>query len=132
MVHSPGKKPGATLGTWNLAIPKSSKHQREAWEVVKFLSSFEAQKAKALMGGNPPARKGVYSDKEVLAKFPHFVPMFDVMNAALPRPVTPAYPQISVDAIQVNLTAALTRKITAEQAVRNMKVTTEEILAKVK
>jgi len=132
MVHAPGKKPGATLGTWNLAISKASKHPKEAWEVVKYFTTAEAQKTKALIGGNPPARKSVYNDPDVTAKYPHFATMSTVMNSALPRPVTPAWPQISADAIQVNLTAALTRKITPAEAVKNMKAKTEEILAKFK
>ncbi len=132
MVRAPGKKPGACLGTWNLAVSKFTKYPQQAWEVVKFFSTTDAQKTRAMMGGNPPARKAVYNDKEVLAQFPHFGALGEVMNTALPRPVTPAYPQISVEAIQVNLTAALTRKNTAQEAVKNMKAKTEEILAKVK
>ncbi len=132
MVHQPGKKPGATLGTWNLAISKVTKHPQQAWEVVKYLASVEAQKDKALIGGNPPARKVVYNDKDVLAKYPHFASLVEVMNSALPRPVTPAYPQVSVDAIQVNLTAALTQKVTPQEALKAMKAKAEAILAQVK
>jgi multiple sugar transport system substrate-binding protein len=132
MPCAPGKKPGATLGTWNLAISKFSKYPQQAWEVVKYFTTVDAQKVKALVGGNPPARKAVYTDKEVLEKYPHFAAMSAVMNTALPRPVTPAYPQISAEAIQVNLTAALSKKITAQVAVKNMKAQTEEILSKFK
>lgn len=132
MPHAPGQKPGATLGTWNVAISKFTKHPKEAWEVVKFLSSVEGQKQKALMGGNPPARKSIYADKDVAAKYPHFATLYDVMNSAKPRPVTPAYPQISAEVIQVNLTAAMTHKISAAEAVKKIKAETEKILTQFK
>ncbi len=93
------KGPGATvLGTWNLAISRYTKHPDEAWEFVKFMISPEAQKIKALMGGNPPVRKSVYQDPDMLAKYPHFRSLYDVFIGAKPRPVHPAYPQISVEA----------------------------------
>lgn len=128
----PGQKPGATLGTWNVAISKFTKHPKEAWEVVRFLSSFEGQKMKAMLGGNPPARMSVYADKDVQEKYPHFATLYDVMNTARPRPVTPAYPQISAEVIQVNLTAALTQKMSAADAVKNIQVQTEKILSQFK
>lgn len=128
----PGQKPGATLGTWNVAISRYTKHPMEAWEVVKFLSSFDGQKMKAMLSGNPPARMSVYADKEVQAKYPHFMTLYEVMTTAKPRPVTPAYPQISSEVIQVSLTAALTQKVSAAEAIRNIQTQTEKILSQSK
>lgn len=130
MVHAPGQKPGSCLGTWNVAISNFTKHPQQAWEVVQYLASFDAQKMKALGGGNPPARREVYNDKDVLAKFPFFATLSTVMNTALPRPVAASYPQISAEAIQPNLFAALTGKMTAQEAVKAIKAQTEAILAK--
>lgn len=132
MVHAPGKKSAATLGTWNLSISKFTKHPKEAWEVVRFLTSFEAQKIKALMGGNPPARRAVYNDPEVLKMFPHFKQFHDVFLGALPRPVTPAYPQMSVEAIQPHIAAVLAGTKTGEAAAEAMLRDMKKILDRAK
>jgi len=85
-----------------------------------------------MLSGNPPARMSVYADKEVQAKYPHFMTLYEVMTTAKPRPVTPAYPQISSEVIQVSLTAALTQKVSAAEAIRNIQTQTEKILSQSK
>ncbi len=50
------------FGGSNLSIFKSSKHQAEAWELVKFLTSKDAQLAYAKVTGFIPARKDCFSD----------------------------------------------------------------------
>lgn len=120
MPHAPGHSSSATLGTWNLGISKFTKHPKESWEVVKFMTSVEAQKIKALMGGNPPVRMEVYNDPDVLAKYPHFADFYDVFMGALPRPVTPAYPQMSVEVLQPNIFAVLNGSKSAEAAAEDM------------
>ena len=128
MVHAPGKQSAATLGTWNLSISRFTKHPKEAWEVVKFMTSHESQKIKAIMGGNPPARKSVYTDADVLEKYPHFEQFYDVFLGALPRPVTPAYPQLSVEAIQPHIAAVLANTKTGEEAAADMLKDMQRIL----
>lgn len=125
------KGPGSTcLGTWNLAISRYTKHPDEAWDFVNFMISPEAQKIKAIIGGNPPVRKTVFGDPDVVAKYPHFRSLYDVFVGALPRPVDPAYPQISVEAIQPNFAAVMARSLTAQKAADNLIATTKEALAK--
>ncbi len=120
MVHAPGQSSAATLGTWNLAISKYSKHPDAAWEFVEFMTNYESQKTKALMSGNPPSRKSTYDDEELLEKFPHYADYFDVFEGALPRPVTPVYPEMSVDVLQPNIASVLNREKTAQQAAEDM------------
>ncbi|NLJ25557.1 MAG: ABC transporter substrate-binding protein [Firmicutes bacterium] len=132
MVHAPGEQSAATLGTWNLSISRFSKHPKEAWEVVKFMTSHEAQKIKAIMGGNPPARRSVYTDAEVLEMYPHFQQFYDVFMGALPRPVTPAYPQMSVEAIQPQIAAVLAGTKTGEEAAPAMLKDMQRILDQAK
>lgn len=120
MVHAPGQKSAATLGTWNLSISKFSKHPDEAWEFIKYVMSVEGQKIKSLYSGNPPTRKSVYDDSEIREKYPHYESYIDVFEGALPRPVTPIYPEMSVNVLQPNIFAVITKNKTAEQAAKDM------------
>lgn len=107
------------LGGWNLGINKYSKHPEEAWKFIEFVTSEEGQKITALEGGNLPTIKSLYQDKEVLAKNPYWADFYDVFITAVPRPVSPFYPQMS-DSMQINFHKALTGEITAQQAIQNV------------
>lgn len=50
------------FGGSNLAVMKSSKYQQEAWNLIKFLSTKEAQLAYAQSSGQLPALKALHSD----------------------------------------------------------------------
>lgn len=50
------------FGGSNLAIMKSSKHQKEAWDLIKFLATKEAQLAYSKASGQLPAVKALHSD----------------------------------------------------------------------
>lgn len=128
MVHAPGQKSAATLGTWNLAISKFSKHPDEAWEFIKYALGMEGQKIKSLDSGNPPSRKSVYNDPEIKQKYPHFDDYFAVFEGALPRPVTPVYPEMSVNVMQPNIFAVINRTKTAQQAANDMLAGMRQIL----
>jgi multiple sugar transport system substrate-binding protein len=129
---APGKKPSACLGNWSLAINANSKNPDAAWKVIEYMTGPEAQKINALGRGSPPARKDVYADPEVAKSNPTYKIFDDVFAGAKPRPVTPAYPQISSDVIQDLLTQALSKKITPKEAVQQMADKTKKILDKFK
>jgi trehalose/maltose transport system substrate-binding protein len=81
-----GLKPAATLGGWELAVSKYSKHPDEAIELVKFLNNYESQKERAIVTSRPPTLTAVYSDPEVGEKQP-FIPLWKpVLDGTLARP----------------------------------------------
>src|SRR5699024_4780325 len=72
---------------------------QEAWEFVKFMTGEEGQKITAIEGGSAPTLADLYDDEEVqeggvLFSDPDFV---DVLENAIPRPVSSIYPKISED-----------------------------------
>lgn len=79
----------ATLGGWNLAVSKYSKHQAEAIKAIMYLSSAKIQKANALEQTHLPTVVSVYDDADVKAKQPVLVKWKDVFLAAVPRPSAP-------------------------------------------
>lgn len=122
-----GQKGISVLGTWNLAIPRYSKHVPEALAFITFLTSEEGMKIKYLRAGNIPARKAVFDDADIKQAYPYIEELKPVFDEARPRPVRPDYGQISAEAIQPNLTAALTQQKPPEVAIRDMAAKAREI-----
>ncbi|WP_298235156.1 ABC transporter substrate-binding protein [uncultured Azohydromonas sp.] len=88
----------ATLGGWQWAVSKYSKHPEAAADLVMYLSSREIQKERAVKHSFNPTMPELYKDKEVLAANPFMAEMYEVMLNAVPRPsaVTGArYPEVS-------------------------------------
>lgn len=84
-----GEKKGpraATLGGWSLAVSAYSKAPKEAVDLVRYLTSAEEQKRRAIEGSFNPTRFALYDDKEVLAKNPHLKDLKAVFLNAVPRP----------------------------------------------
>ena len=84
-----GTSSAATLGGWNLAVSKYSKHQAEAIKAIMYLASAKVQKANALEQTHLPTVVSVYDDADVKAKQPVLVKWKDVFLAAVPRPSAP-------------------------------------------
>jgi len=118
----------ATLGGWNLAINKNSKHKDEAWKFIEFIISEQGQKIQAIDGGHLPVLQSLYKDADVLKANPYFADMYDVVINALPRPVSPFYPKIS-ESMQINIHKFLMNEIDAETAIENITKDIEQILA---
>ncbi|MDX6770003.1 MAG: ABC transporter substrate-binding protein [Elusimicrobiota bacterium] len=117
MVSAPGGRPAATLGGWGFALSAYSRHPREAYKLAEFFASEESQKLAFLQGGILPTRRSLYSHPEVLRAAPHMKDLGRVLAAARPRPVHPRWPRMS-DALQMHVSAALSRQETPEEALK--------------
>jgi len=124
---APGRKGQSVLGTWNLAISKFSKHQKEAAEFITFMTSAEAMKIKYQRGGSIPPRQAVFADADIRKQYPYIDALKPVFEQARPRPVRPDYGQISAEAIQPNLAAALTLQKPVPAALKDMASTAARI-----
>jgi len=80
----------ATIGGWQLGVSAKSRHAREAADLVRFLTSAEVQKARAIELGQPPSLGALYEDADVLAANPHFQVIREAMKEAVARPSTEA------------------------------------------
>lgn len=124
-----GKEAGSTLGGWNLGINKNSKHAEEAWKFIEFATSDEGQKINAIQGSYMATKEKLYSDSEILAKFPQYKDLLPILKVAKPRPLTPYYAKAS-DAIQVNLHKALIGEVTVDAAVKETAKQLNDIINK--
>ena len=80
-------KNAACLGGWQFMISAYSKVPDAAADLVRYLCSAEIQKKRTIDWSLLPTRPALYSDPDVLAKYPFFKIMPDVFNNA----VAPAF-----------------------------------------
>ncbi|RWN21545.1 MAG: ABC transporter substrate-binding protein [Mesorhizobium sp.] len=81
-----GARPVATLGGWNLAVSKHSKHPDAAIELVKFIASPAMQKYRALKTSNLPTIQALYDDADIAREQPIIPRWKQIFLNAVPRP----------------------------------------------
>lgn len=81
-----GGHPAATLGGWNLAVSRYSKHPGEAIELVKFIASREMQKYRTLKTSNLPTIPALYDDPDIARQQPIVPRWKEIFLNAQPRP----------------------------------------------
>jgi len=84
------------LGGINLGISKYSETPDLAFEAAKCMASEEHQAIAAELGGLPPTTESVYETKKVQDAYPFADLLRESIDEAAPRPVTPAYSDISL------------------------------------
>ncbi len=75
-----------TLGGWQLAVSRYSRHPEAAMDLVRYLTSAQEQKRRAIAGAYNPTIIGLYEDEEILAANPFFGTLLPTFVDALPRP----------------------------------------------
>jgi multiple sugar transport system substrate-binding protein len=117
---APGNQSSSTLGGWTFMINAQTDMPDEAWEFVKFMSSFESFKFRAVNGGYISARKAILDDPEVQEAIPTVKLAKDVLlDYATSRPVTEFYGDMSLE-MQSQFNDALTGDVSPQQAVETL------------
>ena len=127
MVGMAGKSGGACLGGWGLGIAKSSKHPEAAWKAIQYFTSEVAQRKFILQTGFVPSRESLFTDPQVVAKYPHYPQLLKVIKQAVLRPPIAQYTQAS-DILQRYLSSALTNRMTPEKAMKAAASETRRLL----
>ena len=76
----------ATLGGWQLAVSRYSDNPELAADLVRFLTSQEMQKIRAVEAGFAPTYPELYRDPEVLAANPYFEQLLLCLEGAVAPP----------------------------------------------
>jgi multiple sugar transport system substrate-binding protein len=84
------------LGGINLGVSKWSKNPDLAFDAAECLANDQHQIDAAELGGLPPTTEALYEDDKVVKAFPFADLLRESIDAAVPRPVTPAYSDISL------------------------------------
>ncbi|WP_082351641.1 ABC transporter substrate-binding protein [Cypionkella psychrotolerans] len=88
-VGAEGDTSAATLGGWNVAVSKYSKHQDVAISLALYLAGPEAQKARAISESALPTIVALYDDADIAAAQPIIPQWKAVFLNAVPRPSAP-------------------------------------------
>ncbi len=98
-----GEESKPPLGGINLAVGAFSDSKAEAFDAAMCLREPENQLLATELGGLPPTQEDLYDSEVVKKAYPGFAPlMLESIQAAAPRPATPAYSDVSL-AIQTVL-----------------------------
>jgi trehalose/maltose transport system substrate-binding protein len=84
--HGTAGKSVGTVGGWQLAVSKYSKHKGAAIEFVRYMTSAPVEKFDAITNSNVPTIVSVAKDRQVRAKNPYLKPAI----ASVPRVTRPA------------------------------------------
>jgi len=82
----PNGKNTGTLGGWQLAVSKYSRHPAQAADLVLYLTSRTEQKRRAVQGSYNPTIAVLYKDPDVLEAAPFFGSLYDTFTHAVARP----------------------------------------------
>ena len=119
MVSLPGEPHVATQGSWGLAVLSGSNHKQAAVEALQFLTSTAAQKELNLNWGYTPTRLSVFEDPELISANPVLPELQAALAAAVLRPVTPIYAQLS-DLLYREVNTVIAGEIAAEPAMQTL------------
>jgi trehalose/maltose transport system substrate-binding protein len=123
-------KNAACLGGWQLMVSAYSKNPEVAADLVRYLTSADAQKKRAVDLSQLPTLPAVYKDQDVLAKNPWFANAVEILNNAIARPSTVTgadYNQVSTAFFQ-GVNKVLTGGSSAQQAVADVERVAKRIV----
>ncbi len=95
-----GRESRPPLGGIDLAIGAFTRHQPEALDAVRCLTTAQSQRQYMLESKNPAARAVVYDDAEVRRVFPMADLIRESVGASAPRPKTPYYTDVSAAVVR--------------------------------
>jgi len=119
-----GEQSRVTLGGINLGIGAYSENPDLAAQAALCLAEPENQIIAAEKGGLPPTSEQLYENPKIRDAFPFADLLRDTLAEGVPRPVTPAYSDISL-AIQQTLHPP--RDIEPQQSIDELKSNIEEV-----
>ena len=121
------QKPGqAEIGNWLIAIPRDSSNAEDAIDFLLWATSAEQMKRSA-QRGNPPTRKSLFRDAELVAKNPAYPAQLRSLESSRPRPRTPYWTEIE-NAFGIFLSKANSGTLSPAEAMNQANAEIEKIL----
>lgn len=96
-----GRPAAAPLGGYNLGIGADSRNREAAVAAINCLTEPAQQRTIATVGGQPSVLRELAQDPEIREVLPFLPLMTEQLENAAPRPVTPAYNDLSLAVRQV-------------------------------
>src|SRR3972149_6227795 len=118
--------PASVYGGWHLAINAHSKKKEQAWKLIEFLTSPEAQRELAMNLSWAPTRHALYNDPELIQKLP-FLPIVELaLKDVQIRPNLPYYQWVS-DILQKHINRVLSNQTGSQEALQTIQTKLEGI-----
>jgi multiple sugar transport system substrate-binding protein len=121
--HKPGQ---AEIGNWLIAIPRYSQKAETATDFLLWATSAEQMKRSAERG-NPPTRKSLFQDPELVAKFRAYPAQLRSLETSRPRPRTPQWNEIE-NVFGIFLSKANSGELAPAEAMNQANAEIEKIL----
>lgn len=126
--HAPGEESVGGLGGWNFYVKDAPENKGDAaWEFIKFATSPETEKFRALEGGFLPPLVDLYEDEEIREAVPVTRIAQDGLETARTRPVTPFYSDMSI-VMSAQFSQSLQGSATPEQVAQNLQTEMRNII----
>jgi multiple sugar transport system substrate-binding protein len=124
-------KPGqAEIGNWLIAIPRDSQNAEAAIDFLLWATTAEQMKRSA-QRGNPPTRKSLFRDAELLSKNPAYPAQLRSLESSRPRPRTPYWNEIE-NAFGIFISKANSGTLSPAEAMNQANAEIEKILQRAK
>ncbi len=119
------------IGHWLAAIPAGSKNKDMAFEFIHWATSAEKQKELALKWGNPPTRKSVFQDPELLAmsEFRHYPVLLQAISNSKPRPRISNWNEVE-NTFGIHLSKAVAGQVSPKEALVAAQKEVEKLMEK--
>jgi multiple sugar transport system substrate-binding protein len=117
----------SSVGGQNYVIAKYAENKGTAVDFLKFMSSPEAQKSSNLATSNAPVLASLYSDPEILKKYPYMPTLLKSIRTAKPRPKAVDYVDVTL-AIQDAAFSALQGRIQPDMALQALQAKLETLI----
>jgi len=117
MLQGVGQRGGSCLGGWGLGISTTTPHPKEAWRVIQFMTSKDTMRRFVLETGLISSYKSLFTEPEIVAKYPHFPQLLEAVQQSVLRPPVAQYAQAS-DILQRYLSAAFTGGMNPKEAMQ--------------
>jgi multiple sugar transport system substrate-binding protein len=121
-----GNPLASCLGGWDMLINSQSDMQEEAWQFIKFMTSPEQMKFRAVRATVLPTRSALLTDPEI-EKIPVVSKGRPAIEHTHPRPVSPYYADMSLE-MNEQFNACLKGDVSPEQAVKTLQGSLERIV----
>jgi multiple sugar transport system substrate-binding protein len=126
--HAPNQQSHGCQGGWGLGIASTTSHPEAAWEAIRFFTSAASQRQFTLESGYLPSRTALYTDPQIVQRYPHYPALLSLFDQSVLRPAIPQYLDVSA-ILQRYLQAALNSQLSPEQAMQTAAQETRRLLA---
>jgi multiple sugar transport system substrate-binding protein len=117
----------SSLGGHNFAIAANAENKGTAAEFIKYFASAEVQKSNVIATSAAPTRSALYTDPDVLKKYPYMPILLKSIETAQPRPIAVKYGDVTL-AIQDAAYGALQGQTEPEAALAGLQTKLEGLI----